>query len=139
MDDSKSLRNETYGKKTGGFFNGETHQASHPIHSGQMKQKSDLENTSDLGHEWPDSWCSAGNGYPPVRFGSLGGSSQWMFQWLITMVSCCPLSRVVLLPNGLNGLYIGVTSRLPSSVTTFECFLQIDKALGALSLERPAG
>ena len=32
-------------------------------------------------------------------------------KWLVTMVSCCPLSRVVgPLPNGLNGVYMGVTN-----------------------------
>ena len=31
-------------------------------------------------------------------------------KWLVTIVS--PLSRVVPLPNGLNGLYMGVTNHL---------------------------
>ena len=39
----------------------------------------------------------------------LGGSSQDLYKWLITMVSCCPVRMRYLLPNGLNGLQMGVT------------------------------
>ncbi len=41
-----------------------------------------------------------------TNIGVLGGSSRLYSMWLITMVSFRPLSRVIPLPNGLNGLSI---------------------------------
>ena len=52
--------------------------------------------------------------YPGSRV--LGGSSQDLDTWLITMVIVSPLSGVIPLPNGLNGLQMVVTNYLLSGM-----------------------
>ncbi len=49
----------------------------------------------------------------PQLTGALGGSSHLVYKWLIPMVIVSPLTEVVgPLPNGLNGLWMGVTNYL---------------------------